>query len=832
MREVGFQEAGMKRTSTIDKGDTFRDLVVSMLEAAGFAAQSEIRKDYKKVDAIWRRDDIDGPRLYAIEAKDYSATLNKDECVAFAYEYGTLVDKGEIDSAWLVSKGEISPDGRAAVDAKRGLKAFTFAEFQRRLLGLDNYLLGLLGKYQNSSISDWYVPLHTDEDAPLEEVVLSWLEKDDLLPMAIIAGYGKGKSTFALNMAANLAAEALRQADRRAPILIPLGEIMDEQSLEGLLGKAFTTTSGVLNYNFALFEKLNHAGRFVIIFDGFDEMKHGMTLQKFETMIRELLRLDRGRAKILILGRDTAFHDQHEFRAIIEGRQTTSAGFEVSTMDRRQFMPVTIRDFQIDEAKNFVRGFFPSLMAEAAKGEVAVSEGWIDKRIGELVGGEFDTLLVRPVHARMLCQIATDPQLILRSISKYGLFDRFVHFLLDREVNKRGRDQRFGIVSRRKFNCQVALWLWRQAGASTVTLNQIPFQLCQMAVKGVDHDYDELSLRRELTQGCLVDKGVTTVFFNHRSLQEFLVANAIVDMSEAPGFDTKALNDCLGLLNEEIGTFLIGGAGESEVIEKAIENWFPAFRNLHKPQMSVVAMRTVVAILSTRPNLQEELLRHNEPWFRWLLFFVRNNDTSYRAKTPAAVSFISDLINSISSTTPIAHQAAIYTLVASTMRYAITPRTIATWLTPTMIEIALSKTQGKGKMTLAYFQKDSDFLFWLFLKSARITKLEGDVAIEIDVERLRDSAASLSSVDILEELKDGSEQAVITITAQSVYRAWGIPAKRLDKLRPFFNDPSLFARMKPLETDIRTTPKSDGFERVNEAKTARPTLSLKKPAGI
>lgn len=440
----------MDTTSTVEKGNAFRDLVVSMLEAAGFASESEIRKNFKKVDAIWRRDDIDGPRLYGIETKDYKGTLTKDECINFAYEYGALVDDGTLDSAWLVSKGEISPDGRAAVDAKRGLKAFTYAEFQRRLLGLDNYLRDLLGRYDNSRVADWYVQLHTDEDVPLEEVVRTWLAAEDLPPMAIIAGYGKGKSTFAMNTAASLAAAALKDAYQRAPILIPLGDIMDEQSLEGLLGKAFTTTSGVLNYNFALFEKLNQAGRFVILFDGFDEMKHGMTLQKFETMIRELLRLDRGRAKILILGRDTAFHDQHEFRAIIEGRQMTSAGFEVATMDRRQFTPVTIRDFKIDEARNFVRGFFPSLMTESSKGgSPAPSSGWIEKRIEELVGGEFDTLLVRPVHARMLCQIATDPNVVLGSISKYGLFDRFVHFLLDREVSKRGRDPRFGIDSRR-----------------------------------------------------------------------------------------------------------------------------------------------------------------------------------------------------------------------------------------------------------------------------------------------------------------------------------------------------------------------------------------------
>lgn len=67
----------MDTTSSVEKGNAFRDLVVSMLEAAGFASESEIRKNFKKVDAIWRRDDIDGPRLHGTETKDYMATLTK-----------------------------------------------------------------------------------------------------------------------------------------------------------------------------------------------------------------------------------------------------------------------------------------------------------------------------------------------------------------------------------------------------------------------------------------------------------------------------------------------------------------------------------------------------------------------------------------------------------------------------------------------------------------------------------------------------------------------------------------------------------------------------------
>jgi hypothetical protein len=157
-----------------------------------------------------------------------------------------------------------------------------------------------------------------------------------------------------------------------------------------------------------------------------------------------------------------------------------------------------MRDFTADEAKTFVGKFFPLTARDASR---TADQTWIATRTSELLSGSFDSLLVRPVHAQMLCQIATDPALDLSNLSTYRLFDLFVHFLLDREVSKRGRDQRFTLDARRAFNRALALWLWEQGGAS------VPNDLCRKAVANIHHDYDEVALRKELTAGCLIEKG-------------------------------------------------------------------------------------------------------------------------------------------------------------------------------------------------------------------------------------------------------------------------------------------------------------------------------------
>src|SRR5436305_3738322 len=76
--------------TAVQKGNAFRDLIASMLEAAGFAAETETRERFKKVDVRWRREDLDGPVKYVVEARDHAVTVGLDECREFLIEYGTL----------------------------------------------------------------------------------------------------------------------------------------------------------------------------------------------------------------------------------------------------------------------------------------------------------------------------------------------------------------------------------------------------------------------------------------------------------------------------------------------------------------------------------------------------------------------------------------------------------------------------------------------------------------------------------------------------------------------------------------------------------------------
>ncbi len=57
----------------------------------------------------------------------------------------------------------------------------------------------------------------------LIDEVVAWLATEDPTPLAILGGYGAGKSSFAKRLVTQQAAQALTDPSARRPILIKLG---------------------------------------------------------------------------------------------------------------------------------------------------------------------------------------------------------------------------------------------------------------------------------------------------------------------------------------------------------------------------------------------------------------------------------------------------------------------------------------------------------------------------------------------------------------------------------------------------------------------------------
>lgn len=804
--------------SSVEKGNAFRDEVDSLLNAAGFRTVKETRKDFKKADisTLWVRDLVDGPQTFLIEAKDYGSTLDKGECIAFHSEYGELVNKGTADRAWLISRSAVSPDGRKLIESNKDLRCYTFEEFQRQLIGIDGYLRDLIAAYDNSHIEEYFVAPHTSENHDLETVVRKWLAEDESPPLAIMGGYGVGKSTFAAHMAATLAREALESPVNRAPILLPLGEIVDEQSMEGLIGKELAAQHRVVNYHFELISALNSSGRLVIIFDGFDEMKHGMTLSVFENNFSKLMRLDCKNAKILILGRDTAFHDDLEFKAIILGRQTTFAGKEVRSLNRRECRPVTLRGFNIDEARQFIGQYFPLKTQESwRRSGMPPSDDWIKSRTLELLSGSFDEIILKPVHAQMLCEIATQPDMDLKNISKFALYDMFIHYLLEREIEKRGRAEEFNVEIRRKFNGSLAWWLWELGGASTTSLADIPDTMCTDAAHGVTHNYDKTGLRRELTAGCLIEKNEGIIYFGHRSIQEFLVAeylyltNLLVSVESKPISLTKSLS----AIDSEIVDFVVERMETAQNPRQTIDQWLSQLHGWHATEVPLKGFDLFVR-LASQHHIQFSGQWENA-WQLLLSYFIDIGATDFKINDNRPIEILIKIFKQTKNEGQDVQAAALYLWSRTILRNPERRRQLigaflSEWISINEIKDALTAVE-RGSNATKLVQQGESFLFWAFLTTVSITQNDAGVSdVTVDVDWLENIALDITSAgfadDRIEE-DEGAAQTPASIPAQALYQAIagiGATNRDMETLRRFINDGVLRRRIRPLKVERRT----------------------------
>lgn len=800
--------------STVEKGNTFREHVARVFSAAGWEVEAtEYRAGHIKADALcWNvTNSFGSTSRLLVEAKDYNGTLSKDECHKFINNYLPHVGRGtdKYGEAWLVSKGPIAPDAREMVNSNLGLYAMDFVTLQRRLFNVDRLIELAVNEYRREDIDGCFIPPHLVNGNSLRERVINWLEEARAKPLAIIGAYGTGKSTFSLHLAAFLAEQSKHDPCKRVPIRIPLAEVYDEQSMDGLFGKLLASQNRIPNYHFDLFCELNEAGRFVLIFDGFDEMKHGMTIQTFERNVNRLLSLDKGNAKIIILGRDTALHDEHEFRSIIDGVKRTSNGNNVQVEGRRAFEPLLLRDFSVQEAHDFVRRFFPVQAHKVAEGTHPLTEEWISTRITELTSGTLDELLVRPVHARMLCQVATQDSVNLKQLTRFDLYDLFVHHLLDRETRKKVRYDGFDLDCRRYFNGAIAWWLWALGGASTTTLADIPDNLLKESTKGIQHSFAEPELRRELAAGLLVEKREgEVIYFAHRSIQEFLVAEHLIKtkLLQSTGAGAPDLRKILPLMNEVVLDFLNQHLDKDETgVER--KEWVALLSRLLGSDITVSWLEVFRRAVTGHEELIETA---PAAWQPVLTFLAANGVSDLHIRTNPAAATIELLLDKLAQTKALSVQASILMLAArvaqTTEKVAtLVPRLIARCLPAQAIaKVTTEFNNNRAKNYRSHILRDENVPFWTFLRSVGLERQNtGEWYFFIDLRKIEDDMSELAGYSFT---RSGTPPAPVTVSEKDV-RNFFPSGENGNIIKQFVANAELRKHVSPLI--VQTTPNKE-----------------------
>jgi hypothetical protein len=212
----------------------------------------------------------------------------------------------------------------------------------------------------------------------------------------------------------------------------------------------------------------------------------------------------------------------------------------VNTVARRGFDVIDLLPFNVAQTKSYLHRYITYFVANS--GLTASSEK-IDLRVNEIEALSIGHLLTRPVHAQMIAEIASDFDAQLTQVSRYRLYSAFVTFVLTRDYDRSGRAG-LSPPERQRILQRIAWTLWFE-------LERDSFGVSEVALDG-EKRLSEAAVRGILAGALLESKYGDIFYFSHRSFQEYLVAEHMLQSN----IDWEELGDRINLLSDEIVEFI------------------------------------------------------------------------------------------------------------------------------------------------------------------------------------------------------------------------------------------------------------------------------------
>lgn len=593
----------------------FEEQVRSVLKLMGYATTSEILFEHKKVDLLVEEFRMGQRLITVVECKNYTKRLTISNVSKIYSEYHQLYDNRKVDQVLIVTQNGLSPAASAYIAKERGFVHQTLDELYYDVMDFDTYLTSVISDYEADGVSRYYVDVETVEGESVFDHIDNWLMQErSKCPLAILGSYGMGKSTLTKYSCHKLAKRHLANPSYRIPILIRLGDISTDQSLEGLLGREFTATHVVRNFSFQLFMELNRQGKFVIFLDGFDEMKHAMTWDEFKFNFTQLNRLVVGDSRVVLLGRPTAFLSDAEYQFCLHGKKLIK-GSSIVDGEWPDYQEVQLAAFNREQVQQFLKRYFAyqKSLLDDKKSKRKIDD-IVENQLTALSGKQLADIARRPVQLKILAEVLPQWNQDIDRLTVAGLYDFFIDMVIDREQMKLTRTL-FCASERREFAKKLSYWLWTTDKRINITAEELPeFLFADYERKG----YTEDVLRRDLVAACFLNRKMGgSLYFPHRSFQEFLVAECIIDKLTANDLGFSAVDK---LVNNEVFDFLRGLVGEND-----IHSWQRGFATA-KCNLSFQFLKMLNLNSAITKLYFEELTRVTHQWYILLVAMALNGN--------------------------------------------------------------------------------------------------------------------------------------------------------------------------------------------------------------
>lgn len=395
--------------STVSKGKEFENRIAELYRLMGYEVQQNVGELGHQIDLMLTYTQPGGiVTRTAVECKFVeTGNLAKNAVMDNVNALTDLKNNGRVQNCIIITTNGFAKDIWDTAEANK-IKLLTFWELQHQILKLDGYLNDIIKRFENDELSKYYVNLTAQEEEKesketfqIDEYVYEWINNDEANHLSILGEYGTGKTSFCTKLAHDL---AIRYKENplgtRIPIMINLKDYSKVMSVRQLITDLLINEYGIHGISFPLFEKMNEAGLFLLIFDGFDEMTQKVMFDIAYANFSMIADLARPRKSKVILTCRTEFFRTHEKEREI-----------LIDIDKRyNFDIVYLRQFSDPQIVDFLKKRVPLIESYHTK-----KKGWqyYHGKINEIF--DLGDLAKRPVLLDLIVKYL--PQLVQENVA-------------------------------------------------------------------------------------------------------------------------------------------------------------------------------------------------------------------------------------------------------------------------------------------------------------------------------------------------------------------------------------------------------------------------------
>ncbi len=537
-------------------GDALRDKVAGILGC--ISSQVEIEWSLTATTAdVYYVDDTNQlfPRRVAIECKDWEAGLSSSDLAKIHSLYYPSIINKEIDEILVIGERDLSQNPSETAKNLPSLKYISYEKFVFSIMNFSYVMQENISVYKNhDSYKNFIESRVVGTDELLVSVAQDWLKSDENV-LLTFGGYGIGKTSFSIYFCSKMTEEFRSGKFARIPIRLTLGDLYTKQDLKGVICSTLAGSesgAAVKNFSYPLFLDMNRQGYFLLILDGFDEMRHAMTLDDFKFTFEDMADLFEGDAKAIILGRPDSFFSDEEEEEIIDSVISVVIG-------DAKCKKIEIDRLNYDQINKYLDKYI----------DVSGNSNYLEyKNYKEVALENESDVLSRPVQLKMFTAVMSRLISNTKHFSRYDLYFNFIYRFVSRENSKPSRvigdspSRRIGYDDERTvFMQRLAWWLLTEKKENRFRPSEIPLEIVPSSLRqkyGSDGGLREIILGSVVEQcggqdrGVIRAKGQRQYYFPHKSYVEFLVAEYFCREK----FSGEMYNSFFRYANNEIISFL------------------------------------------------------------------------------------------------------------------------------------------------------------------------------------------------------------------------------------------------------------------------------------